>query len=297
MKSNSVQRRFRSFLLAWLIRGPLTLAADPAVGPAEEPLRIQSVQADVGSITLGWTGGRPMYQVQRRSGVAADWVDVGAPTSETRMNVPLAGEAGQFRVVSDASARYEVVFDATWSAATHPGAWPASAHWSGLVGGVHGAGVEFWREGALASEGIRLMAERGVQATLASEVDGAIRAGTADFVLRGGGIPTSPGTVRYEFPRAMTRRFPRVTLCSMVAPSPDWFVGVSGLSLIEDGRWVRELSVPLDSFDAGTDSGVDFTSPDLVTAPRGVITRHEGYPARIDGRRVPFGTFTFRRLD
>jgi serine/threonine protein kinase len=36
-----------------------------------------------------------------------------------------------------------------------------------------------------------------------------------------------------------------VTLVSMVAPSPDWFVGVGGLPLLQDGQWVDELVVPL----------------------------------------------------
>lgn len=50
-------------------------------------------------------------------------------------------------------------------------------------------------------------------------------------------------------------------------------------------------------FDAGTDSGADFISPDLVTTPRGVVTRFTGYPALINGTIVPFGTFTVRRIE
>ena len=32
---------------------------------------------------------------------------------------------------------------------------------------------------------------------------------------------------------AVTTDHPRVTLVTMIAPSPDWFVGVSGLSLLD----------------------------------------------------------------
>jgi hypothetical protein len=95
----------------------------------------------------------------------------------------------------------------------------------------------------------------------------------------------------------MRRDHPLVTLCSMVAPSPDWFVGVFGLSLIENGQWAKQVKIELYPYDAGTDSGVTFRSPDQVTVPRGVITRLNVYPIAQNGTVVPFGTFTFMRLD
>jgi hypothetical protein len=49
--------------------------------------------------------------------------------------------------------------------------------------------------------------------------------------------------------------------------------------------------------DAGTDSGLTFMSPDEVTIPRGVVTQFTGFPAIENGAIVPFGTFTFTRLD
>jgi len=65
-----------------------------------------------------------------------------------------------------ATARYRVTFDATWSAQTHPTDIPGNAHFSGLIGGTHRSTVKVWEEGALASEGIQLMAERGRQTPL-----------------------------------------------------------------------------------------------------------------------------------
>jgi hypothetical protein len=83
----------------------------------------------------------------------------------------------------------------------------------------------------------------------------------------------------------------------MIAPSPDWFVGVDSLSLIEEGQWAASKVVTLYGFDAGTDNGATYTSPDQVTTPRGVIRRFTGFPALVNGVIVPFGTFTFTRLD
>lgn len=192
-------------------------------------------------------------------------------------------------------ARYEVTFEATWSDGTHPTDFPSSAHFSGLIGGTHDSTVEFWRAGDFASEGIRLMAERGSKFPLSQEVERAIGAGSANTVLSGGNLGRSPGAVNLQFD--ISQRFSLVTLVTMVAPSPDWFVGVSGLALFENGQWVEERRVSLDPYDAGTDSGITYGSPDLPTVPRAPIARITGYPMAAAGRVAPFGTFTFRRID
>ncbi|HAB19864.1 MAG TPA: spondin domain-containing protein [Verrucomicrobiota bacterium] len=256
-----------------------------------------SISTDNGRATLSWTGGRSSYQLQRRVSFDEPWQNVGQPTTETHAEVPLTDRPTFFRVVADYTARFEVLFDATWSPQTHRGAWPTGAHWSGPVGGVHNGKVHFWKEGETASEGIRLMAERGQQGTLAAEIQSAIPAGNAYFTVTASGLG-SPAQRVITFPQATTRDFPLLTLCSMIAPSPDWFVGVAGLSLVgSDGEWIQEQTVTLYGFDAGTDSGVNFSSPDLLTAPRGVVTRFTGYPALIDGTIVPFGTFIVRRVE
>jgi len=256
-----------------------------------------SIAADGGVAILTWSGGRPTYQLQRRGSFSEPWQNVGQSSTETTVAVPLADTPAFFRVVADYTARFEVLFDSTWSQETHPGAWPSGSHWSGPVGGVHDSQVHFWQEGETASEGIRLMAERGQQATLAAEIQATIPAGHAYFTLTASGLG-SPDRRLITFPQATTRDFPLLTLVSMIAPSPDWFAGVAGLSLLgADGEWIQEQTVTLYGFDAGTDSGADFTSPDLVTTPRGVVTQFAGYPALINGAVMPFGTFTVRRIE
>jgi hypothetical protein len=262
------------------------------------PVVITSISASNGQLAMTWSGGRPTYQVQTRPNLASNWTNLGVPTSNNAALLPLAAGPGFFRVISDATARYRVVFNATWSQQTLPTNWPSNAHFSGLVGGVHNGNFHFWRDGETASEGIRLMAELGQKATLLNETAPAIANGTADFQLSGGGINPSPGSVTLVFPQVMRRDFPLVTLVSMIAPSPDWFVGVDSLNMIEpDGSWATNRVVTLYGRDAGTDSGVTFTSPDQVTVPRGLVTQFTGFPALQDGVIVPFGTFTFTRLD
>lgn len=58
-----------------------------------------------------------------------------------------------------------------------------------------------------------------------------------------------------------------------VIPSPDWFVGVDSLNLCEGGKWKQEVTLDLQPFDAGTDSGFTFSSPNYPTVPQENITR------------------------
>ncbi len=197
-------------------------------------------------------------------------------------------------IAAPATARYRVTFQGTWSAGSHPVEFPSSAHFSPLVGGTHTAGVTFWREGALASTGIKDMAERGFTSTLAQEISAAIGAGTAEHVFTGGAIGGAPGTATAEF--EISQAHPLVTLVSMIAPSPDWFVGVSAMPLFQAGQWTDERRIELVPWDAGTDSGATFLSADLVTAPPAPITPIVSAPLAPSGRITPLGTFTFTRV-
>lgn len=192
------------------------------------------------------------------------------------------------------TARYRVRFESRWSAATHPNDYPSTAHLSPLIGGNHNASVAFWREGQLASPGIRAMAEMGRVNPLDTEIMAAITAGTAGAVFNGPPLDQTPGAVTMEV--TASQRFPLLTLVTMVAPSPDWFLGVSGLPLFENGQWMAERRVDLEAWDAGTDSGQTFNSPDLVTTPFAPISRILTAPLSPGGRVTSLGTFIFTRI-
>src|SRR5262245_52233247 len=163
------------------------------------------------------------------------------------------------------TARYMVRFDATWTSSSHPIDYPASAHWSSLVGGTHDSAVQFWQIGQLASIGIRDMAERGLTAPLASEVQAQITAGHAGAVILGNGIATGAGVATATFD--VSQQFSLATVVTMIAPSPDWFVGVAGVPLFTGGEWLESVRVPLFALDAGTDSGLSYNAPNQVTMP------------------------------
>lgn len=207
----------------------------------------------------------------------------------THTPTPLAPTA-----TPEPSARYELTFEATWSEVSHPLAFPPNPHFSGLIGASHSPAVQLWTEGEGATPGIQNMAETGGKSPLDGEIAVLIDNGDACGVISGGGINPSPGSVMVTF--TVTQDCPLVSVVSMVAPSPDWFVGVSGLSLLEDGGWVEQKVVELAPYDAGTDSGGTYTAPNEPTADPETIHKIEVAPLLIDGAVPPLGTFTFTRV-
>ena len=199
--------------------------------------------------------------------------------------LPIASSA-QF-----STATYTVTFESTWSAATHPDDFPPDPHFSGLVGAAHRGTATLWEPGGLASPGIEDMAETGSKALLESEVGDLITAGDAFAVLSGDGIGTSPGSVSLTFD--LNTDYPLVSLVSMLAPSPDWFVGVNSLELYDGANWSQLETITLFTHDAGTDSGTMYTSPDADTQPPDPITMISGYPFFYDNEVRAVGTFKF----
>ena len=167
---------------------------------------------------------------------------------------------------------------------------------SPLIGGTHNASATFWEEGGIAKAGIESMAETGGTSTLTGEINAEISNGNARDVMTGSGTSspttTNPPTIQFE----MHRDFPLVTLVTMIAPSPDWFVGVAGLSLIENGEWVQQIVVDLFAYDSGTDSGLTYTHPtNEDTNPQDPISALTDTPFNINGEIRRLGTFTFTK--
>lgn len=194
------------------------------------------------------------------------------------------------------SAVYSVTFEAVWSEETHPDMFPPNPHFSGLIGAVHSDQVRFWEPGGDSTPGMETMAESGGKSPLSTEVNEAVQAGTALSLLSGGGIGTSPGEATISLFET-TLDHPLVTLVSMIAPSPDWFVGVDSLSLLDDGDWVPERVVELQAWDAGTDSGPNYTSANADTNPPEPIRILLEAPFAVGDEFPPLGTFTFQRVD
>lgn len=195
-----------------------------------------------------------------------------------------------------ASATYGVTFRATWDAASHGDSppFPSGAHFSRLVGTTHVEEASFWSNGGIATDGIEIMAETGAVDVLCDEVQAEVGGGRANGCIRGQeGSFRSPGTVTLSF--EADEGFPFLTLVSMIAPSPDWFVGVDGIGLRDGECWASRIEMDLAGYDAGTDSGATFTAPNADVTPHEPIGPLEALPA--DVRDVPFATLVVERED
>ncbi len=237
----------------------------------------------------------PERPVAPIASISTDVPTAGPQPTPLPTDAPLPTETSTPAPAPVAPAEYQLTFEATWSAVTHPTDFPPNPHFSGLIGAAHSPGVRLWQVGERASPGIKNMAETGGKSSLDGEIDTLIEAGDACVKISGGGINPSPGVVTLVF--AVSQDCPAVSVVTMIAPSPDWFVGVSALNLLEDGAWVDQKVVELFPYDAGTDSGASYTSPDLPTEDPDAIFRIETDPLLADGRVPSLGTFTFTRLD
>ena len=176
----------------------------------------------------------------------------------------------------DASSQqtFTLTFTGLWSSTSHPTDYPSGAHFSPLIGTVHSQSARLWQDAHTATSGIQSMAETGGTSLLASEIDALISTGDAQEVLRGSG-PSSEGTSMITF--STTAEFLVVTLITMIAPSPDWFVGIDSYPLrTPQGDWIDNAVVDLFAYDAGSDSGTDFSALDAPTIPKEAIGRLTG---------------------
>ena len=182
------------------------------------------------------------------------------------------------------SATYRVTFQGTWTTTVTPGGVPSGAHFTTLIGAVHNDSVTFWSSGGTASAGVEAVAELGTTGAFKSEINANTNAvAVIEKSLPSGGTPTA--TVDFT----VTTAHPLVTLLTMVAPSPDWFVGVSGLSLLDaQGDWLALQT--LFPYDAGTEEGTEFSLSNTATSPQGTITSIKGTGKFSD---EPIATLTF----
>jgi len=177
------------------------------------------------------------------------------------------------------TATYTITFTSNWSETIHPhpnNNFPSNAHWSKLVGATHNENVSFLEMGQLASPGIEAVAELGSNTVFFNEINTAINQGYSNQIIDGDALSTSLGAIIIEG-LTTTESFPLLSLVSMIAPSPDWIIAINSISLLDsNGNWLDEIILDLYPYDAGTDSGLDYTSPNMNTDPPTLISSAQG---------------------
>ncbi|CAB3377734.1 Hypothetical predicted protein [Cloeon dipterum] len=172
-------------------------------------------------------------------------------------------------------AKYEVTFEGLWSRHTHPKDFPTNGwltRFSDVIGASHTVDYRFWEYGGISSEGVRQVAEKGSTRMLESELKSESEHIRTIIKARGISYPNVTGKTFAVF--RVDKHHHLMSLISMIDPSPDWIVGVSGLELcLKNCSWIDAKVLNLYPWDAGTDSGVSYISPDQPTNPREPIRR------------------------
>ena len=214
-------------------------------------------------------------------------VTVTRTAEDTLLNPPASDPAAS----GPSSALYDVPFQGVWTTAVTPDGLPSGAHFTQLVGAVHNADVSFLSGGETATLGVEGVAENGTTIGFEGEINTA-GANKLSLLKSSSGAPGPTDSTALSMV-TLTTGHPRVTLITMVAPSPDWFVGVAGLSLLNaGGNWVESLTVNLYPWDAGTEDGTGFSMTNDATAPRGTIHSIRGTG---NFTTEPIATLTFAR--
>lgn len=174
-------------------------------------------------------------------------------------------------------ATYQVTFTAQWTNANGFGAVPGSAHFSSVIGSPVNEQSSLWQTGQASSVGMEAVAENGTTASFSSEIAAEVAANAASGVVNMGGT-LADNSVSAEV--TFTRVFPLFTFASMVAPSPDWFVGQSKYSMLDsNSEWASDVQINLRVYDAGTEDGDTFSGSNPESNPLGVIERLNGLVA------------------
>ena len=160
---------------------------------------------------------------------------------------------------------YSMRFTDQWNEARFPKNFPGPSsgrHFTSFVGGVHSDAHTFWAVGQRATVGVEQMAEDGTTRTLAAEVkEAGLQA--REYVGSSSGVPNF----------RVSAACPLVTFSSMLAPTHDWFTGVSRLDLRNDMGEFVDQTIDVRVYDAGTEDGEDFSRSGSASNPHVAITR------------------------
>ncbi|XP_066489113.1 spondin-1 isoform X2 [Tiliqua scincoides] len=170
------------------------------------------------------------------------------------------------------TAKYRLTFYGNWSEKTHPKDYPRRAnHWSAIIGGSHSKNYVLWEYGGYASEGVKQVAELGSPVKMEEEIRQQSDEVLTVIKAKAQWPAWQPLNVRAapsaEFSVDRTRHL--MSFLTMLGPSPDWNVGLSAEDLCtKDCGWVQRVIQDLIPWDAGTDSGVTYESPNKPTIPQ-----------------------------
>jgi Spondin_N len=187
----------------------------------------------------------------------------------------------------------------TWTAAMHPFEYPepgvlTGPHFSGLIGTAHNANYSIFAEGTPPTPGLEHLSEEGKHTPLDQEIQAAVAAGNAGMLVETEALRNFNDSLIAVI--HVDSLHPLVSMVMMVAPSPDWFTGISSVNMMENGQWAATRTFDLIGWDSGGDDGTTYKAPDQDTNPKKPTSRANTPHFVINGTVVPVGTLTLTRM-
>ena len=119
--------------------------------------------------------------------------------------------------------------------------------------------------------------------------------GFVSNVYKTGAVSTPGG---YTSTKIMVQNmYSMASVITMIAPSPDWFVGVDSYDLCGMNGWKENVTIDLLPWDAGTEDGQTYSLNNAATMPVDVIMRITPNSNSEIGAHanITFATVTFTR--
>jgi len=149
-----------------------------------------------------------------------------------------------------------------------------------------------------ASVGVQNVAEFGGTGTLKNELNAAGKAVNDITTASSSLFPTLNNPSKNIGQLEMDISHRMISSISMIAPSPDWFTGLSKYRPIKDGKWLQSFTVDTYPWDAGTDSGVTYTARNSATNPKEPVYQIlNGAFVRQDGPVLPVGQWSCTKVE
>lgn len=193
------------------------------------------------------------------------------------------------------TATYRVTFMPNFTDQTHPSDYPQNAGFSKMFLMAHSGSTGVFRTGVNASDGLENYVENGDISTLDLEHTPINENDPITIRRIGNDIgPTATDAIEIT----ITPNTPLLSFVSKISPSPDWFVGIDSFSLVNpDSSLVEEIELLLTGFDAGTDGGTTYDSPDFPQNGAVSIVSGDPFVNPTTGAIARFGTLKIERID
>ncbi|BDD01017.1 spondin domain-containing protein [Persicobacter psychrovividus] len=185
----------------------------------------------------------------------------------------------------EVSATYLVTITGQWTKDNFPDHYPAHPAFSNFVGMTHPSTVQLYRMQKETPNGLSEFIVNNDAKKLQRHIKSLINAGNAGELIYSPALDSGNASVSFNLTVDETNSL--VSVLGSISPSPDWFVGLRNISLLKDGYFVSNLTLNMNSYDAGLNGGQSFGDDEMEMREKGHIVPLSGFPFSASDEQTP----------